>query len=105
MDAGLTSHCALPGRPGCFSLEPERRPTLIKRQISALVEFSSKAVCWAVSQRLWFEGMEYSSARRGFICAVFTIQVFILYGNIDKKRMWFCRTISLRQCSDHLDSE
>jgi hypothetical protein len=45
MDLGSISHWPLPGRPGCFCLEPERRPRLSSRQTSALVVFMATAVC------------------------------------------------------------
>src|SRR5438128_11243001 len=51
MDLGLTSHCALPARPGCFFFTPVRRPIVRRRQISALVESRRAAVSWAVSHR------------------------------------------------------
>ncbi len=49
-DLGSMSHWPLPGRPGCFCFEPDRRPRLSRRQISALVVFMATAVCCAVSQ-------------------------------------------------------
>src|SRR5882672_9671350 len=51
MDFGLTSHCALPARPGCLRFTPLRRPIFRRRQTSALVASRRAAVSWAVSQR------------------------------------------------------
>jgi hypothetical protein len=88
MDLGLISHWPLPGRPGCFCFSPESRPRLRRRQTSALVVLSSRAVCWAVSQRSCRAGICDRSFQEGYgrDDATFTLAVVSEFGNRTERK-------------------